>query len=225
MPCKTTELLAYGNLPVTSAFPPHKASNVEPCSFAFVSENMWFTYGHMQHEKTLIWNKITKKNQLFLWWNDIYFKILVWNNSFQYANVFVYLGVVCISGAYAFACIIIDVDKATLKNMGTMIIRLHWEYITPRQNKTQRSGGHMGHALQWRHNERDGVSNHRRLDCSLNRLFRCRSKNLKHQIFISLAFVRGIHRWSVRGWGEGHLVCGPYWGCAAFFSTFWAQIP
>ena len=30
--------------------------------------------------------------------------------------------------------------------------------------------------LQWRHNERDGVSNHRRLDCLLNRLFRWRSK-------------------------------------------------
>ena len=30
--------------------------------------------------------------------------------------------------------------------------------------------------LQWRHNERDGVSNHQRLDCLLNRLFRCRSK-------------------------------------------------
>ena len=31
--------------------------------------------------------------------------------------------------------------------------------------------------LQWRHNERDGVSNHRRLDCLLSRFFRCRSKN------------------------------------------------
>ena len=31
-------------------------------------------------------------------------------------------------------------------------------------------------ALQWRHNECDGVSNHRRLDCLLNRLFRRRSK-------------------------------------------------
>ena len=30
--------------------------------------------------------------------------------------------------------------------------------------------------LQWRYNERDGVSNHRPLDCLLNRLFRCRSK-------------------------------------------------
>ena len=27
-------------------------------------------------------------------------------------------------------------------------------------------------SLQWRHNERDGISNHQRLDCLLNRLFR-----------------------------------------------------
>ena len=30
-------------------------------------------------------------------------------------------------------------------------------------------------ALQWRHNERDGVSNHQPKDCLLNRLFRLRS--------------------------------------------------
>ena len=30
--------------------------------------------------------------------------------------------------------------------------------------------------LQWRHNERNGVSNHRCLNCLLNRFFRCRSK-------------------------------------------------
>ena len=33
------------------------------------------------------------------------------------------------------------------------------------------------YSLQWRHNERDGVSNHLRLDCLLNRLFKRRSKN------------------------------------------------
>ena len=32
------------------------------------------------------------------------------------------------------------------------------------------------YTLQWRHNERDGVSNHRRHDCLFNRLFRRRSK-------------------------------------------------
>ena len=31
-------------------------------------------------------------------------------------------------------------------------------------------------SLQWRHNEQDGVSNHQRLECLLNRLFRPRSK-------------------------------------------------
>ena len=35
--------------------------------------------------------------------------------------------------------------------------------------------------LQWRHNERDGVSNHRRLYCLLNRLFRRRSKKTSTQ--------------------------------------------
>ena len=32
------------------------------------------------------------------------------------------------------------------------------------------------HALQWRHNGRDGISNHQPNDCLLNRLFRHRSK-------------------------------------------------
>ena len=32
-----------------------------------------------------------------------------------------------------------------------------------------------GSALQWHHNERDGVSTHQPHDCLLNRLFRCRS--------------------------------------------------
>ena len=33
-------------------------------------------------------------------------------------------------------------------------------------------------SLQWRHNERNDVSNNRHLDCSLNRLFRNRSKTI-----------------------------------------------
>ena len=49
--------------------------------------------------------------------------------------------------------------------------------------------------LQWRHNERDDVSNHRCLVYLLNRLFRRRSKNTSNPE--SLAFVRGIHRWPV----------------------------
>ena len=50
-------------------------------------------------------------------------------------------------------------------------------------------------ALQWRHNERHSISNHRRLDWLLNRLFRRRSKKTSKLSSASLAFVRGIHRW------------------------------
>ena len=52
-------------------------------------------------------------------------------------------------------------------------------------------------ALQWCHNELYGVSNHRHLDCLLNRLFRRRSRKTSNSA--SLAFVRGIHRWPVTG--------------------------
>ena len=40
--------------------------------------------------------------------------------------------------------------------------------------------------LKWRHNERDGVSNHQRLDCLLNHLFKLRSKKT------SKLFVTGL---------------------------------
>ena len=49
--------------------------------------------------------------------------------------------------------------------------------------------------LFWRHNDHDGVSKNRRLDC-LNYHFYPRVKR-KHQSSASLAFVRGIHRWPV----------------------------
>ena len=49
--------------------------------------------------------------------------------------------------------------------------------------------------LQWRHNGREGVSNHQRYHCLFNRIFRRRSKN--NQSPASLASVGGIHRWPV----------------------------
>ena len=50
----------------------------------------------------------------------------------------------------------------------------HW---TPKDPTAARiTGSLFGTTLQWRHNEHDGVSNHLRLDCLLNRLVRRRSK-------------------------------------------------
>ena len=47
-------------------------------------------------------------------------------------------------------------------------------------------------SLQWRHNERDGVSNHQPSDCLLNPLYS--GDQRKHQSSALLAFARGIHR-------------------------------
>ena len=49
--------------------------------------------------------------------------------------------------------------------------------------------------LQWRHNEPDGVSNHRRLGCLVNRLFKRRSKETSK--FRVTGFCAGNHRWLV----------------------------
>ena len=49
--------------------------------------------------------------------------------------------------------------------------------------------------LQWRYNERDGVSNHRCSDCLFNVCSNADQR--KHQSSASLAFVKGIYRWSV----------------------------
>ena len=49
---------------------------------------------------------------------------------------------------------------------------------------------HSIDTLQWRHNERNDISNHQRLDCLLSRLFRCRSKKTP--------------KLSVTGLGEGN---------------------
>ena len=54
--------------------------------------------------------------------------------------------------------------------------------------------------LQWRHNEYDGVSNHQPLDCLLNRLFGCRSKNTSHAQMTSNAENVSI-------WWRHHIIC------------------
>ena len=51
----------------------------------------------------------------------------------------------------------------------------------------------LGNPLQWRHNERDSVSNHQPYDCLLNRLFKAHIKeNIKAPRHWPL---RRIHRW------------------------------
>ena len=89
--------------------------------------------------------------------------------------------------------------KRRLNNQRPVIERQCKEYLTERWRGCWASG--RPSALQWRHNEHDGVSNHQPHDCLLKRLFRCRSR--KHQSYASPAFVRGIHQWPVNSPQKG----------------------
>ena len=63
--------------------------------------------------------------------------------------------------------------------------------------QTRESNHTQNESLQWRHNEHDEVSNHRRREYLLNHFFMRRSKKTS-KAFVnktSMAFVRGIHRW------------------------------
>ena len=51
--------------------------------------------------------------------------------------------------------------------------------------------------LQWRHNERDSVSNHQPHDCLLNRLFRRRSKKTSKLHVTGLCVGNSPYKWSV----------------------------
>ena len=56
-------------------------------------------------------------------------------------------------------------------------------------------------SLEWRHNGRDGVSNHQPHDCLLNRLFRRRTKKTS-QIRVT-GLGRRIHQWPVNSPHKG----------------------
>ena len=55
----------------------------------------------------------------------------------------------------------------------------------------------LGFTLQWRHNGRDGDSNHQPHACLLNRLFRCRSKKTSKLHVTGLCAGNFPHKWPV----------------------------
>ena len=59
----------------------------------------------------------------------------------------------------------------------------------------------MNSTLQWRHSDRNGVSNHQPHDCLLNRLFRHRWKETSKLRVTGLC--AGIHRWPVNSPHKG----------------------
>ena len=64
----------------------------------------------------------------------------------------------------------------------TQIRSLLWTHQRQTVSRHRQQWG-LAQSLEWRHNERDNVSNHQRLDCFLHRLFRRRSKKTsKHRV-------------------------------------------
>ena len=76
-------------------------------------------------------------------------------------------------------CIRCWISSPLLLKEARCVIKLYdiiaWYYVVPLQYEIS-PPNYL--PLQWRHNECDGASNHRRLDYLLNRLFRRRSKKI-----------------------------------------------
>ena len=69
-------------------------------------------------------------------------------------------------------------------------ILIYWNTFHTTRRLCREASCLVDFTLQWRHNECDGVSNDRRLDCLLNHLFRRRSKK------ISKLRVTGLCEWN-----------------------------
>ena len=65
--------------------------------------------------------------------------------------------------------------KLSLRAISLISVLFNLDSLVQKQDDVM-PWAHFPHLLWWRHNERNGASNHRRLDCLLNRLFRRRSK-------------------------------------------------
>ena len=65
--------------------------------------------------------------------------------------------------------------------------------------------------LQWRHNGRDGVSNHQPHDCLPNRLFRCRSKKISRLCVTGLYAGNSASLMGDDGSGSGFMDFGYLW--------------
>ena len=72
-------------------------------------------------------------------------------------------------------------EGAENNSIGRFVLKVHCNYVVRFEVYRKRHFNPCtAHPLQWRHNGRDGVSNHQPHDCSLNRLFRHRwKKNIK----------------------------------------------
>ena len=106
------------------------------------------------------------EDRIFIW---VYHFVSEWNN--------VCTGVTKCSCAHSSAILLFISLVASQLGKFECISSLPLQYIHyPQCRDVREESPIASHALQWRHNERDGVSNHQTHDCLLNCLFRRRSK-------------------------------------------------
>ena len=131
---------------------------------ALTSKNDWWKIGVCVHIKIFfqLGYDLTKQKQ------SVY-KYITWRQSVSI-------------GLYNILTIaMLNIFKKTLNLFALYIISRHWEgtdvlLIEGNDVFKLHSSLKQKMALQWCHNGRDGVSNHRRFDCLLYRLFGSRSK-------------------------------------------------
>ena len=82
-----------------------------------------------------------------------------------------------------------------------LIYTMNWSFRQMKCIWKRRRRNMKNLALQWRHNDHDGVSNHQPHDCLLKRLFRHRSKKTSKLSVTGLC--EGIHRWPVNSPHKG----------------------
>ena len=97
-------------------------------------------------------------------------------------------------------CLIHDPEFFALSRLSSTG-RASFQWTGPHSSRIGCACGKHHRTLQWRHNERCGVSNHRRPDYLLNCLFRRRSKKTSKLRFTGLCV--GIHRWPVNSPHKG----------------------
>ena len=133
-----------------------------------------------RHSPKIVENVLSQGNvSTWLWRND--------HVTFQYV-----LYVADISS------IKIHVTRLSLRRRRQHSLNNFWHWLKPHciaKLMTKSSVRIDAESLQWRHNERDSVSNHQPHDCLLNRLFRRRSKKTSKLRVTGLRV--GIHRWPV----------------------------
>ena len=125
------------------------------------------------------WLNLLEMTIGWLWWQSVIFFLNIINRCYHVINWYFHTQLSFMFDTIFTARIVIQL----IQILCVFIFRTRNFDICDLQYHITGAAIYKKRTLQWRHNERHGVSYHRCLDCLL-----------KHQSSASLAFMRGIHR-------------------------------